>query len=97
MIAKAAADKNPGTFVFSNDGIAIYPNANMVEQPTVFKPYLVQVSIGNLNIRKGPGTSYVTIGKYTGKGVFTIVEEQNGWGKLKSGAGWISLAYTTKL
>ena len=23
--AKAAADKNPGTYVFSNDGVAIYP------------------------------------------------------------------------
>ena len=29
--------------------------------------------------------------------VFTIVETQNGWGKLKSGAGWISLGYTEKL
>ena len=36
-------------------------------------------------------------GGFTGKGVFTIVQEQDGWGKLKSGAGWISLAYTTKL
>lgn len=95
--AKAAADKNSGTFVFSNDGVAIYPNVSKVVHPIVFKPYLVQVSISNLNIRKGPGTSYATIGKYTGKGVFTIIEEQNGWGKLKSGAGWISLAYTTKL
>lgn len=27
----------------------------------------------------------------TGKGTFTIVEVQDGWGKLKSGAGWIYL------
>ena len=27
----------------------------------------------------------------TGKGSFTIVEVSNGWGKLKSGAGWIYL------
>lgn len=60
-------------------------------------PYLVRVAIDDLNIRKGPGTSYEKIGKYTGKGTFTIVEEQNGWGRLKSGAGWISLAYTTKV
>ena len=43
-----------------------------------------------MNIRKGPGTNYDSAG-YTGKGVFTIVAEKGGWGKLKSGAGWISL------
>ncbi len=30
--AKAAADKNPGTFVFANDGTAIYP-ANSTAEP----------------------------------------------------------------
>lgn len=30
--AKAAADKNPGTFVFTNDGIAIYPIEATVEE-----------------------------------------------------------------
>ena len=31
--------------------------------------------------------------------VYTIVGEENGWGKLKSGAGWISLSskYVTKI
>lgn len=57
-------------------------------------PFLVKVGINNLNIRKGPGTNYNTNG-FTGKGIFTIVEVSNGWGKLKSGAGWISLSYTT--
>ena len=64
--------------------------------------YMVQVNIHNLNIRKGPGTNYPTNG-FTGKGVFTIVAESSGqgstkgWGKLKSGAGWISLDYATKV
>ena len=66
-------------------------------------PYLVKVSIPNLNIRKGPGTNYARTGFFTGIGVFTIVDVQSGqgsdtdWGKLKSGAGWISLDYTKKL
>ena len=30
--AKAAADKNPGTFVFSNDGVAIYPTQEKKEE-----------------------------------------------------------------
>ena len=66
-------------------------------------PFLVKVSITDLNIRKGPGTNYSKTGKYTGKGVFTITEVKSGtgstlgWGKLKSGAGWIALDHCTKL
>ena len=66
-------------------------------------PFLVRVSITDLNIRKGPGTDYAKTGRYTGKGVFTIMEvcsgqgSDSGWGRLKSGAGWISLDYATRL
>lgn len=59
--------------------------------------YQVYVGIPDLCIRTGAGTNYSLTGKHTGVGTFTIVEEKNGWGKLKSGAGWISLAFTTKL
>ena len=63
-------------------------------------PYLVRVKITNLNIRKGPGTNYGATG-YIQPGIYTIVAESTGkgaakWGKLKSGAGWISLDYATK-
>ncbi len=68
----------------------------------VFRPYLVRVSIPDLNIRKGPGTDKEKTGKYTGAGIFTVVEEANGkgasrWGKLKSGAGWISLDFCERV
>lgn len=65
--------------------------------------FKVEVKITNLVIRKGPGTNYSKTGKYTGKGVFTITDKKSGsgskkgWGKLKSGAGWISLDYATVL
>ena len=55
------------------------------------------------NIRTGAGTNYAKTGETTGKGVFTIVEVKAGqgasagWGRLKSGAGWISLDYATRL
>lgn len=63
-------------------------------------PYRVRVKITNLNIRKGPGTNYGATG-YIQPGIYTIVAESTGkgaakWGKLKSGAGWISLDYATK-
>ena len=66
-------------------------------------PFLVRVSIDDLNIRTGPGTNYDRTGKYTGKGVFTITAVESGqgstagWGKLKSGAGYISLDYAVKI
>ena len=60
------------------------------------KSYMVIVTADALNIRKGPGTNYAIVGCITDKGSYTIVEENNGWGKLKSGIGWISLGYTKK-
>lgn len=65
-------------------------------------PYLVKVTADALNIRKGPGTNYGTNGSIKDKGTYTIVAESDGpgaskWGKLKSGAGWISLDYTKKV
>lgn len=57
----------------------------------------VKVDIPYLNIRKGPGEIYDKTGEYTGVGVFTITETQNNYGKLKSGAGWISMDYATRI
>ena len=85
-------------------GVVVTPPAT--EKPTggttgaTMTPYLVRVKITNLNIRKGPGTSYGSTG-FIKPGVYTIVAESTGagatkWGKLKSGAGWISLDYATK-
>lgn len=66
-----------------------------------FSPYKVRVSIKDLNIRKGPGTNYASNG-FCPVGVYTIVEEVDGagatkWGKLKSGAGWVSLDYAKRI
>ena len=49
-----------------------------------------------LNVRKGPGTTYAITTQIRKGEVYTIVAEENGWGKLKSGAGWIYLGYTEK-
>jgi hypothetical protein len=66
-------------------------------------PFMVKVSISDLNIRKGAGTNTAKTGKYTGIGSFTIVAvkigkgSDKGWGKLKSGAGWINLDFCEKV
>lgn len=84
-------------------GVSETPVTPTPPSDNTFEPYRVKVSISDLSIRKGPGTIYSRTGKFTGKGVFTIVSESKGtgstkgWGKLKSGAGWISLDYAAKL
>ena len=58
--------------------------------------YTVKITTDVLRVRTGAGENY-PIATTVKKGeVYTIVAEQNGWGKLKSGAGWISLEYTSK-
>lgn len=65
--------------------------------------FLVKVTASALNVRKGPGTNFNKSGTVIrDKGVYTIVSvsegegSASGWGKLKSGAGWISLDYTVR-
>lgn len=64
-------------------------------------PFRVKVTTLSLNVRAGAGTSYKKTTSVRINEVYTIVEEkQNGsamWGRLKSGAGWISLKYTKRV
>ena len=69
------------------------------ETPT--EGYLVKVKADVLNIRENAGTEYKITGQIKDHGTYTIVAEKDGtgaskWGKLKSGAGWISLDYVEK-
>ena len=100
--AQACADKNEGYSVVDWNGNVVFSPSKTSEQEQKKGSYRVRVSIKNLNIRKGPGTNYDKTGKYTGIGVFTIVAEADGegatkWGKLKSGAGWISLDFGKRI
>lgn len=78
-----------GYSVFDSKGNIVYPITN--------NTYKVRITASKLNVRK----SYTTLSKVVvqvNKGeIYTIVEEKNGWGKLKSGAGWIKLSYTEKV
>ena len=53
-------------------------------------PFTVTVIVDDLNYRSQPSMQGTVKGQ-TGKGIFTITEVSNGWGKLKSGVGWIWL------
>lgn len=73
-------------------------------ETSVSTKYLVKVSITNLNMRTGPSASNPSLG-YIPKGVYTIVEEQGKWGRLKSKQkyngkyvnAWIHLGYAKKI
>lgn len=100
ITAIAKKSKHP-YHAISQDGKGVYGwvDSDLIESnfPPPFKDYLVRVTASVLNIRTGPGVNYSINGTIKDKGVYTIVEESNGWGKLKSKMGWISLQYTKKL
>lgn len=66
-------------------------------------PFLVRITVKDLRIRAGAGTDKKWTGKYVPPGTYTIVEVKAGkgsavgWGRLKSGAGWIALSHTELL
>jgi hypothetical protein len=97
--AKKCADQNLGYKVFDADGNVVYEPKEA--EPAEKVPFLVKVSISDLNIRSGPGTNYKRV-RFIEPGVFTIVQTSSGagalmWGKLKSGIGWISLDYVKRV
>lgn len=70
-------------------------------EPDIFTPYLVKVTASVLNYRSGAGTNYPINGTVKIGEAYTIVSKANGTGatkcgKLKSGAGWISLDHVVK-
>ena len=97
----AAGEKYGEKILSILKAIAGEGKVQFMESLTLSAPYMVRVSIPDLNIRRGPGKSYPKTGKFTGVGVFSIVEEKDGWGLLKAYQekrnGWISLAFTTRI
>ena len=101
------ADKHPGYEVYDWNGKQVYPEVTEGGSGDCMSnaecPFKVKVSIPDLNIRKGAGTNTAKTGICTGVGVFTILEVKSGkgsdagWGRLKAGAGWISLDYCQRM
>lgn len=77
-------------------------NDTVVNKPTetpsvnTFTPYTVKINTDELNVRVGAGMSYKVVTTVKRNEVYTIVGESNGWGQLKSGAGYICLDYCIK-
>ena len=90
--AKAVADKNNGYYVFDGKGNIVYPKTE--------SSYTVKITADVLNVRQGAGTNYPVVTTVKQNEVYTIVEENDGWGLMKAYQkgrnGWISLNYTEK-
>lgn len=95
--------KHCPAYFMNNNAWSKFKNRLVETKPEKKKGFMVKVEIPDLNIRKGPGTNYAKIGKFTGKGTFRIVKtssgsgSKTGWGRLSSGLGWISLDYAKKI
>ncbi len=78
------------------DGQFINGFVSTVNKEIINTSYCVRIVADVLNVRVEPNADSKCVGALLYNGVFTIVEEQNGWGKLKSGLGWIHLGYTER-
>lgn len=68
----------------------------IVEEPVISeipKTYKVKVTHPSLRMRRAPNTQAEVYDLITDQGIYTIVDETNGWGQLENGC-WIMLSYT---
>ena len=68
----------------------------ITEEPTILeapKTYKVKVIHPSLRMRRAPNTQAEVYDLITDQGIYTIVDEANGWGQLENGC-WIMLSYT---
>lgn len=82
------------TGIVETENLIPYGSSQVAED---FEPYYVTIDTDVLNVRDGAGTSFKVNTQVKRNQIFTVIDERNGWGKLKSGIGWISLEYTKKL
>lgn len=86
--AKQLVNKNPNYYVFDSSGKLVYP----VQEKRV------KITASLLNVRKSADMNSKVVTTVPKNMVYTIVEEQDGWGLLKSYQkkrdGWINLKYT---
>ena len=75
------------------------PKVKPVEKPIekkAFSEYQVQINYSTLKVRKGPGSNYDAIGFVKNLERYTILAEENGFGKIDEGK-WIMLSYCIKV
>ena len=62
-----------------------------------FEEYVVMITGDVVNVRAGAGTNYKATTQVKQHQLYTIVDEKDGWGRLKNGSGWICLDFAKKI
>ena len=101
-------DENDPNYLNCNlDAVALNPNGTIKyinhyhsalyedEKQDYFIAYQVDVEANYVPVHKGPARRYATLAIIVDKGRYTVIEEKEGWGRLKEyPTGWIMLSYT---
>lgn len=79
--------------------VVVLGNGKYVEvnQDVSTTSYMVRILPTLLNVRATPNGNAPVVGRLRQNDTYTIVEVQDGWGKLKSGDGWINLEYVAQV
>ena len=98
---------NPNYLDCNLDGVVLNPNGAIKyynhyhsalyedEKFDYFIPYQVKILDPYTGIHRGPARRFPTLALIVDKDVYTIIEERNGWGRLKEyPVGWIMLSAT---
>lgn len=65
------------------------------EAPKKVKSSKYIITVTNLALREGPGKEYEKLG-IAPAGLVSIMEIENGFGRLEDGSGWVCMDYTRK-
>ncbi len=87
-------NRNQHVVIVLSDG-SLVEKTNTTNSSSKF-PYLVKINTDTLNVRQTPSHEAKVVAQVKRNQVYTIVGEEGGFGKLKSGIGWIDLQYTVK-
>ena len=75
------------------DGIVGKLTMTALEKATSKAGYTVKVRASLLNVRSGPGIENSVVGMIRKDATYKLLEIKDGWGRIASPAGWISLSY----
>lgn len=75
------------------DGIVGEKTMEALEKATSKTGYTVKITASLLNVRSGPGMENSVVGMVRKNATYTILEIKDGWGRISSPAGWISMSY----
>ena len=95
-VRKIKANGEIGISVFKTGLITGYITKDQIDFPEVAVNYVVRI-LETLNVREKPDGVSAVKTVLSKNSAYTIIAEKNEFGKLKSGIGWINLAYTKKI